>query len=173
MYSSLPDDVRDAHPYFMYEEIREQPEAVRRSLEIVASEGAAVAALLARARRVLVTGCGTSFHAAQCGAHFLRWFTSGQLDARAVQAYELVTYAPALRPDDVVIGVTHSGSTTMTLAAMRRAQEAGAETVAVTGFPESAVGDVASGILPTGYQDERSWAHTISYLAAITTLAAL
>lgn len=173
MYEPLPSDIRERHPYHMYDEIKAQPEAVARSLRLAAAHGASITRIIAGARRVFVTGCGTSFYAAQGGAWFLRSFTRGGVDARAVQAYELAQYLPGLRPDDVVVGVSHAGGTTMVLEALERAHRAGCETVIVTGFPESKAGQAARHVLPTGYDQERSWAHTISYTAALTSMAAV
>jgi glucosamine--fructose-6-phosphate aminotransferase (isomerizing) len=190
MYSELPADIRDAHPYHMYDEIKLQPEAVVRSLKIVedmhsggAQDDAAhtdLVGLIARSRRLFITGCGTSFHAAQIGAWFFDTLSPGIVDARSMQAYELITYGPSLRPGDVVIGVSHSGTTFMTLQAMERARQAGAETILLTGFPESPgtaagrhSGTTPTHVLPTGYPEERSWAHTVSYTAALASLAAL
>jgi glucosamine--fructose-6-phosphate aminotransferase (isomerizing) len=164
---------RTRHPYYMYDEIRLQPEAVARSLALSDDWAPEVCPLVARARRVLLTGCGTSFHAARVGAGFLRHLSAGTIDARAIQAYELVTYFPGLRPDDVVVAVTHSGTTTMTLQALDRAHRSGAETVAVTGFPESAAGSQARYVVPSGYQAELSWAHTVSYTTALASLLSL
>jgi glucosamine 6-phosphate synthetase-like amidotransferase/phosphosugar isomerase protein len=60
----------------------------------------------------------------------------------------------------------------MTMRAVERAHRSGMETVVVTGFPERV--PVKGGhVLPTGYEDERSWAHTASYTAALTTFAAI
>jgi glucosamine 6-phosphate synthetase-like amidotransferase/phosphosugar isomerase protein len=172
VYADLPSDARSKPPYHMVEEIRAQPEAVARSLQLAEEQGSALA-VMARARRVFLTGCGTSFHAAQAGAHFLQASSQGKVDARSVQAYELVTYLPGLRPDDVVIAVSHSGNTHMTVRAVQRAQRCGAETIVITGFPDSEGGRLARQVVPTGYSAERSWAHTASYTAALATLLAL
>jgi glucosamine 6-phosphate synthetase-like amidotransferase/phosphosugar isomerase protein len=173
MYAKPPANARTRHPYFMYEEIKLQPEAVARSLSLAEEQGAEAVQTIARGRRIFLTGCGTSFHAAQVGAWFFQYFSQGKIDARAVQAYELVTYLPGLRPDDVVVGVSHSGTTTMTRRALDRARRAGADTVLVTGFPEGDGAVAGRAILPTGYGEEKSWAHTASYTAAVTSLAAL
>lgn len=173
MYSELPPDVRHRHPYHMYEEIKAQPEAVRRSLALAAERGGEVSRVAAQARRVFLAGCGTSFHAARIGAWFLRAFSRGNIDARGVQSYEFATYHQGLRPDDVVIAVTHSGTTVMTLQALEMADRAGAETISVTGFPDSPATALARHVLPTGYAGEKSWAHTVSYTAALTSLAAI
>lgn len=173
MYTRLPDNVRSEHPYHMYEEIREQPDAVARSLDLAVRHGGAVVRVLAGARRIFVTGCGTSFHAAIGTAWFLRSFSRGKLDVREIQAFELATYLPGLRPDDVVVALTHSGTTNMTLRSLERAHRSGCETVVITGFPESEAGRLARTVLPTGFADERSWAHTASYTAALTSAAAV
>lgn len=173
MYSSLPRDVRSKHPYHMYEEIRAQPAVVARSLALAARDGGAVVDALRAARRIVLTGCGTSLHAAHCGSWMLRLLSRGALDVRAVGAFDLATYFEGLSAEDAIVGVTHSGETTMTLRALDRARSAGAATIVVTGFPERLEGSGASLVIGTGFPEERSWAHTASYLAALTTLAAL
>src|SRR5579872_1078120 len=173
MYSELPPDIRERHPFHMYDEIRAQPEAVARSVSIVERDGAAIVEMLADAERVFVAGCGTSMHAAEVGAWMLRAFSAGEIDSHAVGAFNLLTYDFGLRPGDLVVGVSHSGTTIMTIRALQRAAELGARTVALTGLPNSPVTEVAQQVLYTGYPEERSWAHTISYLAALTSFAAL
>ncbi|HZS94374.1 MAG TPA: SIS domain-containing protein [Chloroflexota bacterium] len=170
MYSELPEDIRDRHPYHMYDEIKAQPQAIARSLSLWQENREAIRDAVVRARRVWVTGCGTSFHAALAGAWFIRAFSESASDARAVEAYELATYPTGVTKDDVVIALSHSGQTNTT---ERAVTESPATTIAVTGFPESPVAKAANLVLPTGYPDERSWAHTISYTAALGSLAAL
>lgn len=173
MYSNLPTDIRDEHPYHMYEEIRLQPEVVARSVLLAQQHGAPAVRAVARSHRVFLTGCGTSLHAARVGAWMLALLSRGKIDARAVDAFDLVSYLPGLRPDDVVIAVTHSGGTTMTVRALERTRRAGAESIVVTGFDESPAGRLGHYVLPTGYGEERSWAHTASYTAALASLLTL
>lgn len=173
MYEQLPDDVRERHPFHMHDEIHEQPEAVERSIRLVAERGAPVAAALSRARRVFVLGSGTSLHAAEVGAWMLRAFSRGKIDARAQQSFEFTTYAAGLRPDDVAVVVSHSGGTYAALRALERARRSGMETVTVTGFPDGETGRLATHVLPTGFPRELGWAHTASYVAAIASFAAL
>lgn len=61
----------------------------------------------------------------------------------------------------------------MTIRALERARRSGVESIVITGFPDSEAARVAQHVLLTGYDEEHSWAHTASYTAAITTLAAL
>jgi glucosamine--fructose-6-phosphate aminotransferase (isomerizing) len=104
--------------------------------------------------RLLFTGCGTSFHAAQTGGE-------------AVQALELV-----LRPErdaDVLVVVSHEGDTAMTLEAARA--WAGPRWL-VTGKPDSALGELCEDVVVATPAVEESWCHTASYTCAVATVAA-
>lgn len=173
MYTQLPPNQRAGHPYHMYDEILAQPDVVATALNAEPDKRDEACGIIAGGRRIFVVGCGTSFHAARGGAALLRHFSRGSLDARGIQAFELVTYLHDLRPDDVVIGVSHSGTTAYTLAALDAAQRAGADTIGITGFPSSPIAQHARTVLFSGYGEERSWAHTASYIAALTTFAAI
>jgi glutamine---fructose-6-phosphate transaminase (isomerizing) len=104
--------------------------------------------------RVLHTGCGTSFHAAQ---------TAGW----AEQALELV-----LRPReaDVLVVVSHEGETTLALEAAR---DFDGPVWLVTGKAESPLGDVADEVVVATPEIEPSWCHTASYTCAVATMRAL
>ena len=104
--------------------------------------------------RVLHTGCGTSFHAAQTGG-------------RAEQALELV-----LRPReaDVLVAISHEGETPLTLEAARAFD---GPVWLVTGKPESPLGELADEVLVATPEVEESWCHTVSYTCAVAALAAL
>jgi fructoselysine-6-P-deglycase FrlB-like protein len=104
--------------------------------------------------RVLHTGCGTSFHAAQTGG----W---------AEQALELV-----LRPRraDVLVAISHEGETPLTLEAARAFN---GPVWLVTGKPDSPLGELADEILVATPEVEVSWCHTVSYTCAVATVAAL
>ena len=106
------------------------------------------------AGRVLFTGCGTSFHAAQTGG----W---------AEQALELV-----LRPReaDVLVVVSHEGDTPMTLEAARSFS---GPVWLVTGKPESPLAELADEVVVCTPEVEESWCHTVSYTCAVGALAAL
>jgi glucosamine--fructose-6-phosphate aminotransferase (isomerizing) len=104
--------------------------------------------------RVLHTGCGTSFHAAQTGGF-------------AEQALELV-----LRPRhaDVLVVVSHEGDTPLTLEA---AHAFDGPVWLVTAKPESPLGELADEVVVATPEVERSWCHTASYTCAVAALAAL
>jgi len=104
--------------------------------------------------RVLHTGCGTSFHAAQTGG----W---------AEQALELV-----LRPRraDVLVSISHEGETPLTIEATRAFD---GPVWLITGKPESPQAELADEVVVCTPEVERSWCHTASYTCAVAALAAL
>ena len=104
--------------------------------------------------RVLFTGCGTSFHAAQTGG----W---------AEQALELV-----LRPReaDLLVAVSHEGDTPLTLEA---AKAFDGPVWLVTGKPKSPLSELADEVIVATPEIEQSWCHTASYTCAVAALAAL
>jgi fructoselysine-6-P-deglycase FrlB-like protein len=106
------------------------------------------------AGRVVFTGCGTSFHAAQTGG-------------KAGQALELVLRPPEA---DLLVAVSHEGDTPLTLEA---AKAFGGPVWLVTGKPESPLGKLADEVIVATPEVEQSWCHTVSYTCAVAALAAL
>ena len=104
--------------------------------------------------RVLHTGCGTSFHAAQ---------TAG----RAEQALEFVLRPPEA---DVLVVVSHEGETTLTLEAARAFD---GPVWLVTGKADSPIGEAADEVVVATPEIEPSWCHTASYTCAVATMRAL
>jgi glucosamine--fructose-6-phosphate aminotransferase (isomerizing) len=105
--------------------------------------------------KLLFTGCGTSFHAAQTGGD-------------AVQALELV-----IRPDrdaDALVVVSHEGDTPLTLEAVRAWK---GEKWLVTGKAESPIAVECDHVVVATPEIEQSWCHTASYTCAVAAIAAL
>lgn len=104
--------------------------------------------------KILLTGCGTSFHAAQ---------TAGT----AVQALELVLEPPVA---DLLVLVSHEGSTQLTVEAARLF---GGPKWLVTGNPASELGRLSDEVIVCTPRLEQSLCHTASYTCAVAQLAAL
>jgi fructoselysine-6-P-deglycase FrlB-like protein len=104
--------------------------------------------------RVVFTGCGTSFHAAQTGGH-------------ALQALEAVLAPPDA---DLLVVLSHEGGTSMALEAVRAF---GGPTWLVTGKEESELAELAEEVLVVTPEVEESYCHTASYTAAVAALAVL
>ena len=104
--------------------------------------------------RVVFTGCGTSFHAAQTGG-------------AAVQALEAVLAPPDA---DLLVCVSHEGDTPLTVEAARAF---GGPVWLVTGRADSPLGELADEVIVCTPVVERSWCHTASYTCAVAALGAL
>ncbi|HEX9340966.1 MAG TPA: SIS domain-containing protein [Thermoplasmata archaeon] len=168
---SFPDP-RDRHPYHMHDMIRGQPGYVAETLGRV--ERVPVDDVLGRNRLVVVTGCGTSFHAASYGAEVLQAAFGTAKVVRAVHAYDLA-YGVGAPRGSTVLGVSHSGSTPTTNLALRRARRRGARTIGLCGLPRSDMERETSRAFVIGTVHDRSWANTMAYttqLAAFASLAA-
>ena len=163
-------ELRTAPPWVMQEMIEAQPDLAR---AIAALDVAPVAALVRAAPRagapIVVTGCGTSEHAAQGIAEMISDMLGATAHVEARQAFEA---ALAPRPGGVCIGVTHDGGTGATIAALRAAAEAGATTVVITAKPDAQAAQTAAHVLVTPLRD-RSWCHTVGYLSPLVTGAAI
>jgi glutamine---fructose-6-phosphate transaminase (isomerizing) len=104
--------------------------------------------------RVVHTGCGTSFHAAQTGG----W---------AVQALEAVLRPPTA---DIMVCVSHEGETALTIEAERAF---GGDVWLVTGNADSPLAELVDEVVVCTPEVERSWCHTASYTCAVAALQAL
>lgn len=173
---------RDGPPWAMAEMIAAEPALVARIGRRVVADGSAAALAAAineaaeRGGPVIVTGCGTSEHAALGVAAILRegWRAAGLPGAgpTAAQAFELSLDAPS---GGLVIGISHEGGTGATIAALEAARAAGARTAVITGSAASPCARGADVVIETVEMD-RSWCHTVGYvspLAAATVTSGL
>lgn len=154
---------------FMYQTMHRQPADVRNLIDTGWEQAAEGAEIIESARRVFVTGIGTSYHAALAGAWFIR--ATGK-DARAVSSFDLSFYPESwtLHPDDAVVVMAHTGVKTYSKVALDRAVEAGAAVISVGSATSDHPG--SQKILRT-IEREKSAAYTSSHLAAMTALAQL
>ncbi len=113
--------------YKMYEMIRKQPEALQQAVEDCA-EGASHVAKLLKNKRVYLTGCGSSFHAAIYGEYVLRM---GGIDAYAVHAMDMLGYTPGLK-GSVAVVISHSWKTRTTLKALGMLRKRGITCIGIT-----------------------------------------
>src|SRR4051794_36150132 len=107
----------------MYQTMHRQPEDLRALLNEGWAAAEQAADLIGDAKRVFVTGIGTSYHASLVGGWLLRAAGS---DARAVSSFDLATYPDdiPLRADDAVIVMAHTGVKRLSGDAMARAAAA-------------------------------------------------
>jgi glucosamine--fructose-6-phosphate aminotransferase (isomerizing) len=161
---------------FMLKEIHEQGSAVADTvadwldLDLPMPDIGITEERLGRIRRVVIVGCGTSYHAALAGRIALeRW---ARVPVETDLASEFRYRAPLLEEDSLVIGITQSGETADTLAAMRLARARGATVLAVTNVPGSQGTRDADGVLFTRAGIEIGVAATKTFVAQVAVLYA-
>lgn len=164
--------LRRAHPYHMYEAIRQQPERIARLLARQREAITRAAAAIARSERILSVGTGTSLHAALASERFLRHLSGGRAWVRVEESFELVHAPLALGSADAVLLTSHRGSKGYSVAALKLAKASGAFTVAITGEGSDSGMQSADGVVTTCEQ-EVSMAHTKSYTTALAAHALL
>ncbi|SDJ56195.1 glutamine--fructose-6-phosphate transaminase (isomerizing) [Natronorubrum texcoconense] len=125
---------KSGYDHYMLKEIHEQPTALRQCLRGRVDELTGTVTLeeldaLESSSPVQFVACGTSYHAALFGATLLR---DRGVPAQSFLASEYSTDRIPVDPSTLVVGVTQSGETADTMRALREANRAGAETVAVT-----------------------------------------
>ena len=129
---------KGGYPTFMKKEIHEQPDAVAETItdRLPGMEGVDLSdvdlddEVLRNAGRIVIVACGTSYHAGMIGRYAIEHWARVPVEMDV--ASEFRYRDPVLRKDDLVIGITQSGETADTLAAMRLAREAGATVLAIT-----------------------------------------
>lgn len=167
-----PPEMRQAHPFYMYDSVLSQPEEISRVLRENTNKCVNAAEAVSRKKKLYLAGIGTSSHAAMGGEYFFRLLCGSQLDAQYMQSFEFVHIPPKLDQDTAVIIVSHRGWKTFSERATKMAKESGALSISVTGRNPQKEVTLGDYILSTSYQ-ELSSAHTVSYLAALTVLLQL
>ena len=151
--SDMP-ELRAGPPWAMEEMILAEPGLVAPIL--ASSEALEAAEWIRETETVVVTGCGTSEHAAMAGAALL--------GARARDAFEASLDPQA---EGVLIAVSHEAGTAATLAAIRTTD---ARTILITANPDAETG--ADLTIPTPLVDT-SWCHTVGYVSPLLALTAI
>lgn len=137
---------RGNFPHFMLKEIFEQPATFRDSIRgrLLIEQGNAklgglssVADKLRTARRIILTGCGTSWHSALVGEYIIEQLA--RIPVEVEYASELRYRNPIIYPDDIVIGISQSGETIDTLAALREAKLKGATILGIVNVVGSTI----------------------------------
>ncbi|MCF8260256.1 MAG: glutamine--fructose-6-phosphate transaminase (isomerizing) [Melioribacteraceae bacterium] len=124
---------KSGYPHFMLKEIMEQPLSIENSMRgrFITDEGIVKLGGLigyedriARSKRIILSACGTSWHAALVGEYMLEEFTG--IPVEVEYASEFRYRNPIVGEDDTVFFISQSGETADTLAAMREAKRKGA-----------------------------------------------
>ena len=160
---------------FMLKEIHEQADAVAETLagrlrdDRVDLEDIGISdEFLRDVRRVVIVACGTSYHAGLTGRYAIEWWSRVPVEMDVASEFRYRN--PVLDERDLVIGITQSGETADTLAAMRLARKRGAKVLAVTNIMGSQATRDADGVIYTRAGLEIGVAATKTFVAQVTAM---
>ncbi|HEX9579608.1 MAG TPA: glutamine--fructose-6-phosphate transaminase (isomerizing) [Gemmatimonadales bacterium] len=171
---------RGGYEHFMLKEIMEQPESVRTTLRGRLLEDAGDARLgglnlsdeeLLGVDRVVLTACGTSWHAALIGEYMLE--EVARIPVEVEYASEFRYRNPIVDHRTLVVAISQSGETADTLAAVREAKQRGARTLGIVNAVGSSIAREVEGGVYIHAGPEIGVASTKAFSCQIAALALL
>jgi len=169
---------KGGYSHFMLKEIFEQPRSILDTFRgrITASGTELhlgglfhVIPRLVEAKRIIIIGCGTSWHAGLVGEYLFE--DLARISVEVEYASEFRYRRPIISKEDVVIAISQSGETADTLAAIRLAKEAGALVLGICNVVGSSIPRETDGGVYTHAGPEIGVASTKAFTAQITVLA--
>ncbi len=168
---------KNGFDHFMLKEINEQPRAINDTFRgrISANlDDIRLGGLLKdmprilEARRIIIIGCGTSWHAGLVGEYLIE--SLARVPVEVEYGSEFRYRNPIINKDDVVIAISQSGETADTLAAINLAKEAGALVLGVCNVVGSSIPRETHAGVYTHAGPEIGVASTKAFTAQVTVL---
>jgi glutamine---fructose-6-phosphate transaminase (isomerizing) len=161
---------------FMLKEIHEQADAVAETItdRLPGTEGVDLSDVelcdefLRDVSRIVIVACGTSYHAGLIGRYAIEEWARVPVEMDIASEYRYRN--PVVGPNDLVIGITQSGETADTLAAMRLGREAGATVLGITNIMGSQATRDADAVLYTRAGLEIGVAATKTFVAQVAAM---
>jgi glucosamine--fructose-6-phosphate aminotransferase (isomerizing) len=166
--------------HYMLKEIHEQPEALENAMRGRLSDADASAHLgglnltnrqLRRAERIILTACGTSYHAALVGEFLIEQFA--RIPVEVEYASEFRYRNPPIDPNTIVVAISQSGETADTLAALRESRRKGHFTLGICNVVGSTIAREVDGGIYLHAGPEIGVASTKAFTSQVLTLAML
>ncbi|GAB1450381.1 glutamine--fructose-6-phosphate transaminase (isomerizing) [Draconibacterium sp.] len=165
------------YEHFMLKEIHEQPKTIEETFrgrlsadhtEIVLGGLINIFPKIQKADRIIIIGCGTSWHAALIGEYLLEEFA--QIPVEVEYASEFRYRKPVIGKNDVVILISQSGETADTLAALHLAKDKGATVIGICNVVGSTLSRETDAGVYTHAGIEIGVASTKAFTAQVTVL---
>jgi glucosamine--fructose-6-phosphate aminotransferase (isomerizing) len=166
--------------HYMLKEIYEQPEALENAMRGRLNDADASAHFgglnlgtrqLRRAERIILTACGTSYHAALVGESLIEEFA--RMPVEVEYASEFRYRNPPIDRNTIIIAITQSGETADTLAALRESKRKGHPTLAICNVVGSTIAREADGGVYLHAGPEIGVASTKAFTSQVTVLTML
>jgi glucosamine--fructose-6-phosphate aminotransferase (isomerizing) len=169
---------RGGFEHFMLKEIWEQPDTIRDAMRgrLLEEEGTAklggllqLEDVLENVERIVITACGTSWHAALVGEYMIEELA--RIPVEVEYASEFRYRRPIMRDGTLVIAISQSGETADTLAAMREARSRGAPIMGIVNVVGSSIARETDGGVYIHSGPEIGVASTKAFTGQLTVLA--
>ncbi len=169
---------KGGYEHFMLKEIHEQPKSISDSMRGRLSTKKDVVSLggiieyedkMLNAKRFIILGCGTSWHAGLVGEHMFEDLI--RIPVEVEYASEFRYRNPIINEDDIVIAISQSGETADTLAALNLAKEKGATVIGICNVVGSSIARATHAGSYTHAGPEIGVASTKAFTAQVTLLA--
>jgi glucosamine--fructose-6-phosphate aminotransferase (isomerizing) len=170
------DAEKGGYETFMLKEIYEQPDAVSETIGDRARRGTLVLEGIGlneqeiqNLRRIVMVACGTAYHAAVVGRYIIEEWARVPVEPDIASEWRYRN--PVLSKDTLVIGISQSGETRDTVAAMELARERGARTLAITNLMGTQITRAVDSVLYTRAGLEIGVAATKTFTAQVALLS--
>jgi glutamine---fructose-6-phosphate transaminase (isomerizing) len=169
---------KSGYDHFMMKEITEQPETLANTMRgrLLEEEGTAklgglqhLLDELRETENIIITACGTSWHAAIIGEYMLEELAD--IPVEVEYASEFRYRNPVIRPNTLVIAISQSGETADTLAAVREAKRHGATAMGIVNVVGSTIARETDGGVYIHAGPEIGVASTKAFTSQVVTLA--
>jgi glucosamine--fructose-6-phosphate aminotransferase (isomerizing) len=175
---NIGDIEKNGFAHFMLKEIFEQPRSILDTFRGRITKDFSdihlgglyyVLPRLRKAKRIIIIGCGTSWHAGLVGEYLIEEFA--RIPVEVEYASEFRYRNPIIRKDDVVIAISQSGETADTLTAIRQAKKKGALVLGICNVVGSSIPRETDAGVYTHAGPEIGVASTKAFTAQVTVLA--
>ena len=174
---SLDSIEKGGYPHFMLKEIFEQPSSVLNTLrgridpqtkEVKLGGLMDYEQKLAKANRIIIVACGTSWHAGLIGEYLFEDLT--RIPVEVEYASEFRYRNPIIKEDDIVLAISQSGETADTLAALEIAKQKGATILGICNVVGSSIARITDAGVYTHAGPEIGVASTKAFTTQVTVL---
>ena len=174
---SLDEIDKGGYTHFMLKEIMEQPDSVTNSMRgrLLIDDGNAklggldnVLERLANCKRIIISACGTSWHAGLVGEYMFEQYA--HIPTEVEYASEFRYRSPIIYPDDAIFFISQSGETADTLAAMKEAKNKGALALGICNVVGSSIARESMGGVYTHAGPEIGVASTKAFTSQLVVL---
>ncbi|MCK4261724.1 glutamine--fructose-6-phosphate transaminase (isomerizing) [bacterium] len=168
---------KEGYPHFMLKEIHEQPRAIEEAIRGRISEDDSDIHLeeigltkreVKSIRRIIITACGTSWHAGLVGEYMLEEFT--RIPVEVEYGAEFRYRDPIVDKGTLIIAISQSGETADTLAAVREAKAKGGKVISICNVVGNSLTRQSDGVIYTHAGPEIGVASTKAFTTQLAVL---